>query len=340
MITVEGKYGTKATVICDSISETGKRILSYEIENPRIILAEENTHRMLSKNSASSRAIPFEKMKGQLTGRPVRFGAANRGMQDGGEHNAKVELLQLGERSVDGAYNPYTLKVSAEEAWEFAKHNASYFAEAFYKAGYHKQVYNRLTEPFQMMKTVVTGTEFENFFWLRKHDAADPTFEHLAWCMWQAREQSTPQLLKAGEWHLPYVGTRTGKFHDLEYFIEGEGRLSLEEAIKVSCARSCAVSFRNTDYGLEKSCEVYGRLTEDEHIHGSAFEHCATPMQDTHVTYKREQHGYEGCVNMPDVPSTWQEGVTHMDRDGNLWSGNFKGWIQYRKLVPGENYAG
>ena len=30
----------------------------------------------------------------------------------------------------------------------------------------------------------------------------------------------------------------------------------------------------------------------------------------------------------------------HMDKNFNLWSGNLRGWIQWRKLVPGENVEG
>jgi len=82
--TIEGKSNIKATVICDSISEQGKRITTFELEYPRIIHSELMTHRMLSRNAASSRAIPFKAMVENLNGKPVRFGAANKGMQDKG----------------------------------------------------------------------------------------------------------------------------------------------------------------------------------------------------------------------------------------------------------------
>jgi hypothetical protein len=29
-------------------------------------------------------------------------------------------------------------------------------------------------------------------------------------------------------------------------------------------------------------------------------------------------------------------GITHQDREGQLWSGNLRGWIQHRKLIPNE----
>lgn len=341
-----GKSGITATVICDSITESGNRLTTFEIEYWRGILAELNTHRMLSKNSASSRAIPFEKMQQQLTGRPVRFGAANKGMQDNGKHDAFVEG-----RLVDvGAYGAVKEALHPEEAWEKAKQDAIFWSKAFYKAGYAKQVYNRGLETYQMMKTVISGTEWDNLFWLRNHGAADPSFEELARCMQRARDESTPQLLKAGEYHLPYVDSyweqvfyRDGT-HNLQVFYIGDilssskqiEILYLEDAIKVSCARCCAVSFRNTDYGLEQSKRVYERLISDSKIHGSALEHCATPMQPkTTVKWGEKEH----AVNIPQKPSTWEPGISHMDKEQNLWSGNFKGFVQYRKLIPNENYV-
>jgi hypothetical protein len=273
---------------------------------------------MLSKNSASSRAIPFAKMKEQLTGRPVRFGQANPGMQDKGEDfDGLIEV-----ETVDGRFGCFT----AKQVWEMAKADALYYSEALYNAGFHKQVYNRLTEPFQMMKTVITATEWNNFFWLRNHGAADPTIAELARCMFEAREKSTPQLLKPGEWHLPYVVCGRD-FDDTMKYTAGTGEpdddsphLTLEDAIKVSCARCAAVSFRNIDYGVEKSREVYERLVGDDRKHASAFEHTATPIP-------------EGATL--DTP-----GVTSMHKKMGLMSGNLRGWIQYRQLIDGNTFYG
>lgn len=324
---VEGKCGIYAKVLKDSISPDGVRLTTYEAQYPRIIHAEFLTHGMLSKNSASSRAIPFEKMAQQLTGRPVRFGQANSGMQDKGE-------------DYDALINGYT----PEEWWRLAQLSALKFSEGFYEAGYHKQVYNRRTEADQMMKTVITGTEFNNFFWLRNHGAADPTLEELARCMFEAREASVPMPLYPGEWSLPYVETdREYASGKLIYWIEGTGEgagtkymLSLEDAKKVSAARTAAVSFRNIDYGVEKSREVWGRLVGDDRIHGSATEHQATPMQP--VTIPKDDDVPE--TNIPYFTHTWEAGVSHMDRQAKLWSGKLRGWICLRKLIPGENVPG
>lgn len=334
MKTIEGLHGIKATVLANSISPTGQELITFEIEYPRIILAELNTHKMLSKSSHSSRAIPFNKMVNQLTGRPVRFGAANPGMQDTG-----VDF----EAEVQGSWGE--MKVEPALAWDDAKELAKRMAKNFFIAGYHKQVYNRLTEPFQMMRTVISGTEWANFFWLRNHEAADPTLHELARVMYAAMTSSVPQLLYPGEWHLPYVETQRGMFPEdegtLYYFIrDGEDLgtyLKLEDAIKVSAARCAAVSFRNEDYTLEKSLQVCEKLTGDDRKHGSAFEHQGTPITPERGRWSLREGG---VINIANFPSTWQEGISHVDRERNLWSGNFKGFVQYRKLIPGENYTG
>lgn len=323
---VMGKYGIRAKVLKKSRSAVnGAVFVTFEIEYPRLILAELNTHRDKSRNSASSRAIPFLKMLEQLTARPVRFGQANPGMQDKGEDYEKVVKAWIAGSEEDWW-------ASAEDAWGVARDNAILAAKGFYEAGYHKQVYNRLVEPFQMMKTVISGTEWANFYWLRKDGAADPTIAELARVMWEADKGTDAQTLQPGQWHLPYIDTSRLEAAGLYYINEEDTEpAALEDAIKVSCARCAAVSFRNVDYTLEKSKEVYDRLVGDKRKHASAFEHCGTPTQET---------DYTSFVNVPQYPSTWEAGISHMDRQRNLWSGNLKSWIQYRKLIPGENYTG
>lgn len=321
---VTGKHGISATVICDSITETGIRLTTFELEYPRIIHAEFMTHGMFARNAASSRAIPAAKMREQLTGRPVRFGKNVSGMQDAGEHNEPLRA-NSGEA------------FTAEEGWEEAREAAVLWSTRFAEAGYHKQVFNRLTEPFQMMKVICTATEFNNFFWLRNDSAADPSIEELAKCMLAAREMHIPQELKAGEWHLPYVETYrvSGEMHyGIEHENGGMLELTLEQAIKVSAARCAAVSFRNVDYGLEKSEQVHARLIGDGRKHASALEHQATPMKKAKVFDIPEP------VNLPQFSHTWEKGITHMDKNGVLWSAKFRGFIQYRKLIDGENVPG
>ena len=316
-----------AKIIADSISPVGIRITTFELQYPRMVHSELMTHRVFSRNAASSRAIPFSKMVEQLTARPFRFGANQSGMQDNGEHTETIKFLD------NGAY----ASIPPKQAWEEAKEDAIKWSSRFHEAGYHKQVVNRLTEPFQMIKVVLTATEFNNFFWLRHHEAADPTLRELARLMYEVYITQPPVPLKVGEWHLPYLDwIRIGGEQIFLINEVSSAPLSLENAQKVSAARCAAVSFRNVDYPLEKCLEVYERLVGADRKHASAFEHQATPMmaewlpRDTISTV---------AVNVPHCPDTWQRGISHSDRNGQLWSGNFKGWVQFRKLIPGENHT-
>lgn len=347
-IIVHGAYGIYAKVLAHSVGPDGTNLITFEISYPRIVLAEENTHRMLSKNSASSRAIPFEKMVQNLTGRPVRFGQANAGMQDKGEDfDGRVAIPGVEADSRAGG----PVYLSPEDAWAAAIESATEWSRAFFEAGYHKQVYNRLTEAGQMMKTVISGTELANFYWLRDDGAADPTLRELARVMHEAQRLSTPLYLNAGDWHLPYVRCVRNSGGTMTYMILQSGDpdgdeycgwtpLSLENARKVSAARCAAVSFRNVDYTLEKSLVVYERLVGEDRKHASAFEHQATPMAVARYGPLPTGADLREAVNITAYPQTWEEGVSHADRKGQLWSGNFRQWIQFRKLIPGENYPG
>lgn len=339
-IIVKGRCGITARVVEDSVSGSGIRLTTMLVDKPRIVHAEMLKHRMFSISAASSRAIPFAKMKDQLSGKPVRFGEANTGMQDKGkDFDAKVL----------SHYKGVGTTISAEEAWEEAKISALWHSEEMNKAGLHKQVYNRLSEPFQMIRVLITATEWSNFWWLRNDKDADPTLHETARVMQEAYESSKPTLLKAGEWHLPFVayfqeaigytdddehiyGPRVFHTGTLQCQSGGYGHsqdfkiLTLDEAIKVSAARSAAQSFRNTDYGLDKSLQVFDRLVNGDKIHAGALEHQATPMSNPEATLN------DGSI--------WQNGVSHMDKNGDMWSGNFKHWVQFRKTIEGENHAG
>jgi hypothetical protein len=337
MIEVFGK-GSVARLLKDSESPSGHRLTTMEIEVSRIVWCEFLTHGMLARNAHSSRAIPFDKMVEQLKGKPVRFGQANKGMQDKGEEfDAPVKGHKYEPRFyTDDGQEWHT----PQQAWELAKRDAIKWSRRFYEAGYHKQVYNRLTEPFQMIKAVVSATEWDNYYWLRDDVAADPTLHDLASTMRKAHEQSVPQLLQPGEWHLPYIEDSRDSNGNIIYWIDGENGdphvLTLEEAIKVSSARTGAVSFRNTDYNLERSLGVYERLVGDDRKHASAMQHQATPMQESKG--KMFIDDVDQWVNHPYSPLTWEPGISHADRDGNLWSAQFCGWIMHRKLISGENY--
>lgn len=288
----------KATIIADSISPGGVRLTTFEFEYPRFIHSEVMTHRMLSKNAASSRAIPMDRMLENIRtdpAMPIYWGKNQSGMQ------AKEELVGMD-------------KEVAVNGWLMAMHDACYHSDFLAKGGLHKQLANRVTEPFQTMKTVISGTEWANFFWLRDHADAQPEFQRLAQSAKAAMDISVPMLLHPGEWHLPYIQVRRPAGIVSYYTDNGEWSLEDARIISVSC---CAqVSYRKTDDTIEKARMICSRLATADVVHASPWEHVATPIP--------ELVGFE----------VWPQGVTHQRRDRSKWSNNFKGWIQYRALIP------
>lgn len=286
-------------IIADSRSSiNGKRITTFELEYPRFIHAEIMTHRVFSRNAMSSRAVPIQKMIEQVRedpAMPIHWGKNQPGMQ------AKEELS--GEELVD-----------TKGEWIFAAQNAADSAHFMSEEGAHKQIVNRILEPFQRMKTVVTSTEWDNFFWLRAHPDAQPEIQELANLMYTAmvtnKEMGKVVNLAIDEWHTPYFG---------DGYWTAESGASLEEALIISSSCCAQVSYRKLDDSLEKAKNIFEKLIESKPCHASPTEHQATPISEEGVDFDYV---------------TWPKGVTHMDKDGNIWSGNFQGWIQHRQLIP------
>ena len=304
MIHVTGIGGISAKIVADSISGNN-RITTFEIEFPRIILSENNTHKMISKNSSSTRAIPLASQIDLMTNShyvPTPFTKNQAGMSA----NDIVEDQE-----------------GCREIWERAFNNAKQSVQELMAKNVHKQHAGRLLEPFQMMKVITTATEWDNFFWLRNDENAQPEIANLAQCMLTAINSSTPIVLQSGEWHLPYYENGYWKPHF--------DKISLENAIKISSSQCAQVSYRKSDDSLEKAINLYDKLINSNKVHGSPFEHQATPMYLTNSANDRM-----------DV-STWEPGTTHMDNGFDLWSANFCGWVQYRKLIKNNycmNYSG
>ncbi len=307
----------KATVICDSISEQGVRLTTFEIEYPRIVMSEFNTMRAISKNSSSSRAIPVSKMlehTKNINLKPVYFGSKKSGMQAGdelqGDALEKVKLL-----------------------WEEALDYASYYSETLDRLGVAKEVCNRLVEPFQLVKVVCTATDWDNFFNLRLHPDADPNICMLAYKMYQAMQESKPIKLKAGEWHLPFVNVGWNGKGEMSYADDDFNFIELEQAIKLSAASCASVSYRTEGMTLEKAEKIFDMLIKAEVVHSSPLEHCATPVSKE-VEIENSDYLTVGFINKVGDSNTWQQGITHMNKQGELCSGNLRGFIQYRHLLP------
>lgn len=305
LIKVQGRAGISATIIQDSISVHGKRIITYELEYHRYIHAEFMTHRMFSRNAASSRAIPVERMHANILenpARPIVWQKNQAGMQ------SKEELVGT-DRDV------------AQEMWDIAMFDAVQNSKNLLESGMHKQWANRGTEAYQMMKTVMTTTEDANWDELRYHGDAQPEICELARVMIEARKQSVPMKLAHGDWHVPYVNRQIRSLHGSMIYSDAAGNeLTLEEAKMISASCCAQVSYRRSDDTLDKAIAIYNRLIESKPQHASPIEHQATPM-------------YWDMAVFNENPSSWESGITHMNRKGYFGSGNFYGWIQHRHLI-------
>ena len=242
-----------AKIVADSISKAGKRITTFELEYPRYIHSEMMTHRALSKNSASSRAIPLKTMLSLVWNNmamPFHWGQNQSGMQ------AKTELSGWKRKA-------------AELIWIASGRTSCVFAWLFDKIGLHKQVANRILEPWSHIKIVVTGTDWDNFFHLRNHPDAQPDIHELARIMYDFYQMHIPRVLSKGEWHLPYV--------DNNWISQG---MTLDDAKKLSASLCAQVSYRKFDESIEKALSIYDRLVNSTPVHASPFEHQATPLDN------------------------------------------------------------
>lgn len=235
-----------ATIVADSVSPIGIRLTTLSLTYPRFILAELNTHRLLSRNSASSRAIPTKKMLDEIKlapAMPVRWGKNQKGMQ------AETDIDKQGQEL-------------AQSLWLAARDAAVFHAQQLSELGVHKQITNRVLEPFMHARTVITATEWDNFFTLRRHKDAQPEIKELADAMFHAMQKSTPKLIKQGEWHCPYVAANEP--HQLECSV-------------ARCARVSYLTHEGRVPDIDSDITLYQRLLSAGHW--SPFEHQATPCE-------------------------------------------------------------
>lgn len=297
-----------ATVIAASVGEHSPPLYTVQCRYPKYVHGELMTHRVFSRNASSSRAIPVERMIKDVIDDPVipsRFGKNQPGMQDAGDHDAVFRMLCISEMDwVARVMDP-------RSAWYEARDRAVDAARAFARAGYHKQIANRILEPFVHINTLVTATEWSNFFALRCHKDTQPEMRLLAEHVRFAIERSQPRRLGSTDWHLPYVDVAQGGWTDPDD----------DRPIRMSVARCARVSYLTQD-GKEPSMEddlrLYDRLVSSVPLHASPAEHQARP--DTISSINDPCHA--GLVK------SW----TRPDLHGNL-----RGWVQFRKTLKGES---
>jgi Thymidylate synthase complementing protein len=292
-------------ILASKNSVTGVNLYTFVVTYPRVILAEVNTHRMLSRNTASSRAIPSKKQRERVIDNPfvpISIGANQKGMQAG-------EELTGWRRTV------------AIQTWKLARYPMVLASWILDKVGAHKQVVNRIVEPWTWTQQIVTCTDLKNVFKLRNHKDAEPHFHELArqmqaqveyadWSLSIMASGRNPslsnlpagmsyqgvgalQVIDPGQWHLPFI-----EAHD-----DIEMPHHVDTLKKVSTARCARVSYYLPESGkrsiIERDVELCDRLSSSGHW--SPFEHVATPM------------------------------------DEDVYLGNFRSWRQYRKEYAEEH---
>lgn len=191
--------------------------------------------------------------------------------------------------------------------WRVAGELAIEQAQYLHELGVHKQYVNRLLEPYSHITVIVTATEYANFFALRHHSAAQPEIAELAKQMWEAYKVNKPKQLGTNEWHLPFV-TEEERAKVVGTVDSAEYVTGINELIKISVARCARVSYNNhdgTNTTLEQDLKLYDRLLGQQPIHASPAEHQAQALPIT-----------PGIVK---------------------WSGNLKGWTQFRQTLKDQN---
>lgn len=287
MVTDTGAFASSARILADSVSPLGYRLTTFEVKLHRFVLAELNTHRSMSRNSASSRAIPYQKMRQKAleqTAYPVSWPQEQRGMQGGEELPERTEI-------------------SCRAVWGNAVEKAVAYADQLHGMGVHKSVCNRLLEPFIPHTVIITATDLDGFWKQRCHPDAQLEIRVAAEAMKRVYDESTPEPIYPGGWHLPLVDLNEDSEQIIK-LIESRGgpvdAPSVLEVLKaVSVARCARVSYLTHDgvRDIAKDLELFERLRGHTPPHASPFEHVATPAHQS------------------DTP------------------GNFRGWYQFRHLL-------
>ena len=279
-------------------------LITFHLMYPRFIHSEMMTHKDFSRSAASSRAIPVRKMLSQVWNKPampIHWGKNQPGMQ-------AAHAIQGWKKTV------------LKNLWMMCGRAVCVFVWVAMKMGLHKQVANRMLEPWQLMQVTLTTCKLANFYNLRIHEAAQPEIRHLATLMRLAHHASEPQILRAGDWHLPWITE--------EDIAEAESRVKsrkeqTELLKKWSAARCARSSYANFDgkRSIDGDLTTYSKLVDSEPVHASPCEHQATPDQQITAVVTSE--------NTTTMQRQWKNPSLH---------GNLTGYIQYRNTIAGHYF--
>jgi len=302
-----------AKVIAASVSpHYPKPLVTFELRYWKAIHGEFMTHRVLSRNASSSRAVPVARLLEEvrdprLRADPIHWGAEQRGMQSGEQlDDDRLELVKT--------------------TWDQAARRAADYADNLVAMGLHKSIANRLLEPFSHINVVATATEWDNFFGLRLDRAAQPEMRALAEAMWTAYDSCEPRTLRPGQWHLPYTDEEEGESGPFDEARDG----AFDTLRKISVARCARVSYRSLRdptklSDVKDDLNLYDKLLSAQPLHASPAEHQATPD-----TFTPRVIAFNNDVGSAGLHGGWANPDEH---------GNLVGWRQFRKMLPGEACA-
>lgn len=292
---IVGKGGISAEVVADSVNAFGDRLTTLKLHYHRFIHAEFLRHRMLSHSVSSSRAIPTDKFISQINefpATPIYWGKNKPGMV------ADSELKDLD---------------IVKTTWNTAKENACECASIFVMENCHKQISNRILEPFQFINQVVTATDYFNFFHLRLHEDAQPEIRELARVMREAMTYSCP-VERRDTYHLPFID---------DEILEREN--NIDNCIKISASVCAQSSYRTADYSLDVANRIYDKLVTSKPVHASPFEHIALPFSESEMIIRKK---------------AWMLFSDNgLDAKQTLYSRNFRGWEQYRTTIKDDTFT-
>lgn len=311
---------TAQTILRSGHSQRTDKVLStLLLRYPRWIHAELMTHRVFSRNAASSRAIPVAKLIQDVMDNPavpLFWGKNQKGMQAGDELDP-------------------TGRSQARAMWLVARNRAVEQAEKLTELGLHKQIVNRLLEPFAHITVLVSATEWSNFLALRDHPDAEP---HIAMLAREIRREldrtDNIQVLQPGQWHMPFMTPGDDEAARRKITVNGVLRKIpmsheiVELLIKKSVACSASTSYKTVDgfdMTLEKAIEIHDKLVGSTPIHASPAEHVAQADSLDYYERTRIERGDK------EVLLESAEGWDHPEEHGN-----FVGFRQYRKQLPNE----
>lgn len=290
-------------ILADSISPTGHRLTTFQVTYPRIVLAEMNTHRMFSRNTSSSRAIPVQKQIAKVGDDPfipVSFGKNQRGMVASTDLNDKEASI-------------------ARDVWQDAIDGAVDCAICLTDLEVHKQLANRVIEPYTWITQIITATDWDNFWKLRCAPEAQPEIRTIAEMMLDAYQHQT-ELPQVGYdyWHLPLTTEEERDFY------------SNKTLTKISIGRCARVSYLTHDGTRDPDADIalYARLWESGHL--SPFEHVARPFSEYEIEFINEvryfiQKHPNHASQFGAQQSQFGYIYNHLDYVGNL-----KGWVSKR----------